>query len=165
MSSQRLFDSQVLDTGSPLFDSQVSKGCGLKRKNAALDLESDFPETLVEHLPPATMVNIPDDNSFMRQTFSESSQHKALEVKLAASELKVRDLEAQLLVCKKTNDTLRAEVALGHEANSKLQARVQEYGLQLLEVMEEKNALLAEKHARMIRDLGLIHQAEGELPQ
>ena len=127
MSSQRLFDSQVLDMDSALFDSQVdpgvwagghtlaapvgaasvgmsasaqvSKGCGLKRKNAALDLEPDFPDTFVEQLPPATIVNIPDDNSSMKQKTSQRDQ--ALEDKLAASELKVRELEAQLLFTKR----------------------------------------------------------------
>lgn len=188
MSSQRLFDSQVLDMDSALFDSQVdpgvwagghtlaapvgaasvgmsasaqvSKGCGLKRKNAALDLEPDFPDTFVEQLPPATIVNIPDDNSSMKQKTSQRDQ--ALEDKLAASELKVRELEAQLLVYQKKTDTLQAEVVMGHEINSKLQARVREYGWQLLEVMEEKNTLLAEKHARMISDLSVIHQADEE---
>lgn len=188
MSSQRLFDSQVLDMDSALFDSQVdpgvwagghtlaapvgaasvgmsasaqvSKGCGLKRKNAALDLEPDFPDTFVEQLPPATIVNIPDDNSSMKQKTSQRDQ--ALEDKLAASELKVRELEAQLLVYQKKTDTLQAEVVMGHEINSKLQARVREYGWQLLEVMEEKNTLLAEKHARMISDLSVIHQADDE---
>ena len=33
----------------------------------------------------------------------------------------------------------------------------------LLEVMEEKNTLVAEKHARMISDLSMIRQAEIEL--
>lgn len=188
MSSQRLFDSQVLDMDSALFDSQVdpgvwagghtlaapvgaasvgmsasaqvSKGCGLKRKNAALDLEPDFPDTFVEQLPPATIVNIPDDNSSMKQKTSQRDQ--ALEDKLAASELKVRELEAQLLVYQKKTDTLQAEVVMGHEINSKLQARVREYGWQLLEVMEEKNTLLAEKHARMISDLSVIHRADDE---
>ena len=188
LSSQRLFDSQVLDMDSALFDSQVdpgvwagghtlaapvgaasvgmsasaqvSKGCGLKRKNAALDLEPDFPDTFVEQLPPATIVNIPDDNSSMKQKTSQRDQ--ALEDKLAASELKVRELEAQLLVYQKKTDTLQAEVVMGHEINSKLQARVREYGWQLLEVMEEKNTLLAEKHARMISDLSVIHQADDE---
>ena len=51
---------------------------------------------------------------------------------------------------------------MGHEINSKLQARVREYGWQLLEVMEEKNTLLAEKHARMISDLSVIHRADDE---
>eukprot|EP00439_Symbiodinium_sp_Y106_P011094 s9453_g1.t1 len=163
---------------------QVSKGCGLKRKNAALDLEPDFPDTFVEQLPPATIVNIPDDNSSMKQKTSQRDQ--ALEDKFAASELKVRELEAQLLVYQKKTDTLQAEVVMGHEINSKLQARVREYGWQLLEVMEEKNTLLAEKHAvreygwqllevmeekntllaekhaRMISDLSVIHQADDE---
>ena len=188
MSSQRLFDSQVLDMDSSLFDgqvdpgvwagghtlaapvgaasvgmsasAQVSKGCGLKHKNAALDLEPDFPDTFVEQLPPATIVNIPDDNSSMKQKTSQRDQ--ALEDKFAASELKVRELEAQLLVYQKKTDTLQAEVVMGHEINSKLQARVREYGWQLLEVMEEKNTLLAEKHARMISDLSVIHQADDE---
>lgn len=189
MSSQRLFDSQVLDTDSALFDSQldpgvwagvhtlaapvgaasvgmsasaqVSKCCGLKRKKASLDLELDFPDTFVEQLPPATIVNIPDDNSSMKQKTSERDQ--ALQDKLAASELKVRELEAQLLVYQKKTDALQAEVVLGNERTSKLQARVQDYGVQLLEVMEEKNTLLAEKHARMISDLSMIRQAEVEL--
>ena len=89
MSSQRLFDSQVLEMDypllSPLFNSQLdpslwaeghtlaapvepatvdkSRTCGLKRKDASQDLEPDFPNAFVEQRPSSTIVAIPDEKS------------------------------------------------------------------------------------------------------
>ncbi|CAE7605236.1 unnamed protein product [Symbiodinium sp. CCMP2592] len=160
MSSQRLFDSQVmLDNDSVLFDSQVDPGTwaagrtlaspvvpaasstavhqtGLKRKNACL-----------EWYPPPTIVNINEDPSPKpkpRNEVAEKSSEKSLQEQLEASQSKVSELQ---------------------ELNRTLHCKAAELAQQLVQVMEEKNNLLAEKHAKMIADLRVVRSAREELDE
>ena len=191
MSSQRLFDSQVLEMDyplfSPMFNSQLdpgvwaagntlaapvqaaathefdsgraSRGCGLKRKNASQDLDFDFPDTFVEQMPPATIVAIPDGSPKKSKCSQSSSLEKMLQDKLEASESKVRELEAELLDYKSKTKVLQAQIADKQDLNTKLHAKVRDFGLQVVELMREKNVLMAEKHERMLGDLSLIRAA------
>ena len=140
-----------------------SKNCGLKCKNASQNLEPDFPDTFVEQRPPATIVAIPDEGCPMKNKLSQSSSlEKILQANLEASNLKVRELQAELLGYESRTKELEAKLAHEQQLSKKLQARVQEFGLQLVQLMDEKNVLMAEKHARMIDDLNLIRGATNQ---
>ena len=71
-----------------------------------------------------------------RRTSESSSLEKTLQAKLEASELKVHELQAELLGYKTRIEELETEIAREQEVSKKLQARVRDYGMQLLPLMK-----------------------------